>query len=75
MVCQEKETQTQHKVLVEFRAVNIEPMAKIEANLITMIYKFVKSGTGVAIVEPIAAKSMEVVLIITQCGNKKGYAY
>lgn len=59
LICQETETQTQYKVLAVFRAANIEPMVKIEANLAAMIYKLVESGAGAAIVEPITAKEMD----------------
>ncbi|MDA7947719.1 MAG: LysR family transcriptional regulator [Hyphomicrobiaceae bacterium] len=59
LVCQEKETQTQYKVLAVFRAADVEPSVKIEANLATMIYKLVEAGSGAAIVEPITAKEME----------------
>lgn len=59
LICQEKETQTQYRVLSVFRAADIEPTVKIEANLALMICKLVSSGTGAAIVEPITAREME----------------
>ncbi len=59
LVCQEKETQTQYKVLSVFRAASIEPMVRVEANFTPMIYKLVESGAGVAIVEPVTALEMK----------------
>lgn len=58
LICQEKETQTQYKVLAVFRAADIEPTVKIESNLALMIYKLVEAGVGAAIVEPITARQL-----------------
>jgi len=58
LVCQEKETQSQYKVLSVFRAAGVEPTIKVEANLALMMYKLVESGVGVAITEPITAQEM-----------------
>lgn len=58
LICQEKETQTQYKVLSAFRAANIEPLIHIETNLAPLIYRLVESGNGVSIIEPISARDM-----------------
>lgn len=58
LVCQEKDTQAQYKILSIFRAAGVEPVIKVEANLALMMYKLVESGVGVAITEPITAKEM-----------------
>ncbi len=58
MICQEKETQAQYRILSMFRAANIEPMMKVEASLALIICKLVENGVGVAIVEPITAMEM-----------------
>ena len=58
LICQEKETQTQYKVVSVFRAAEIEPQIRVEANFTLMIYNLVETGLGAAIVEPITAKAM-----------------